>query len=932
MIRLGVCLSLMVLPVIAESPRVTQVASSAIRPWQPSSLLDVDGDGDLDLVSGGSQPAVVWRENLGEREFGPPSALFYGDGGYGSRFADIDGDGLLDFLAERSFGNQRWGISFGRPDGSYAEPVPVSGDLRSPQLVSLGADLPVVIDGVGENRAVLWKPLPSGALEAFGGGASPLTLESDGWMFVPLDIDGDGDVDLISDGMLFRRSGVESFDAPVPFGESGTWADLDGDGLPDLYWTHTGRFEYRINLAGEELSETESIELPGTGLDFPKVEFVGTAEVEGNHLLSWIVRRSQNDPFSIIDVDRATGLIVREQPVATMGGEVAFSVADLDSDGFRDVLVWNRPGENMAPEERIFWGGSEGFAAGPDLSEGHATGELVLCEDFDGDGERDLLIGWISGRYCKLIRGAGGGTFFSEETMVDLLPQTFAEAGITATSVMAADFDLDGKVDLLVTYRRKVDLQERSTTVIWKNLGGGMFADPKPPLSSLVAHSEPKPVVLADWDGDGDLDVFFQSHWRRNNGGALESLERVFLQRAYGSDLFGNPVLLGTGYSFGDIDGDGKLDCLSQVHRVEKHPTWNEIGASFMLVAYGDGHGGIDEIVEVAVTQVVLDLFGGYLKLPVPVIHDLNGNGRGEIVLVEGGQTDLFGNPVMRPKILVSPRQGRSPPSSWIPYGFPSGSAEWLQRLDFDGDGVDDVVTDNTYLSPSQPVPVTRGTYDFTGLISRWNWTLRAMADFDNDGDADLVYGGTNSGTLHLVRNQIVDERSGLGRKMRELGARGPASNPDADADGDGRSNVLEFMEGTNPLLADAGNPAGLAPTIEHTAGSVAFRFRQRADAASLGLAYCLEESADLVTWWPSGVATTTAVSGDWQWKSVQVEEGEPRRFFRLKCEHRVASDPLPVARAGRGGTLEGAGSGGDAVDLTAHLPSSTSAGHEQER
>lgn len=78
-----------------------------------------------------------------------------------------------------------------------------------------------------------------------------------------------------------------------------------------------------------------------------------------------------------------------------------------------------------------------------------------------------------------------------------------------------------------------------------------------------------------------------------------------------------------------------------------------------------------------------------------------------------------------------------------------------------------------------------------------------------------------------------------------------PLADPESDPDLDGRANLIEFIFGSDPQVADAGNPLSLDST------SVSFTPAE-ADGAIL----VIERSLDLNTWDP--VATRPLRGGDW--------------------------------------------------------------------
>src|SRR5262249_49509012 len=132
-----------------------------------------------------------------------------------------------------------------------------------------------------------------------------------------------------------------------------------------------------------------------------------------------------------------------------------------------------------------------------------ATGALpvaVQVADLNGDGKPDLVVvnqvclfnatSCTAGSVSVLL-GNGDGTFQSH---VDY------PVGVTPMSVVVADFNGDGKLDLAVT---NANLGLGSTISILTGKGDGTF---NPHVDQMVVP-EPGPIVAADFNHDGKIDL-----------------------------------------------------------------------------------------------------------------------------------------------------------------------------------------------------------------------------------------------------------------------------------------------------------------------------------------------------------------------------------------------------------------------------------------
>jgi len=134
--------------------------------------------------------------------------------------------------------------------------------------------------------------------------------------------------------------------------------------------------------------------------------------------------------------------------------------------------------------------------------ENPGTGRGVAVEDFDGDGDLDLVTAAFFGT-LRLFRNEAGQRF-TEAT---------AEAGLAGVTqpltVSAADYDNNGGVDLFVV--RPFDHFR-----LLANDGKGRFTDVT--AASGLLDAKPAGTVAASWfstwgdvDNDGDLDLFLSS-------------------------------------------------------------------------------------------------------------------------------------------------------------------------------------------------------------------------------------------------------------------------------------------------------------------------------------------------------------------------------------------------------------------------------------
>lgn len=225
----------------------------------------------------------------------------------------------------------------------------------------------------------------------------------------------------------------------------------------------------------------------------------------------------------------------------------------------------------------------QGFGAGDKLSATHyllpsdTPERLVLNSssdwiDYDSDGDLDVAAApWWGGRSVFLLLGEGGDHFI--DATLKHLPDV--SLGFEGGDCRWADFDGDGYEDLVVANRGHPTLPDPD--LFFRNDGAGGLTWVEnalrleaPDEGSLTRLAPPgvgdhpfrqqiECCDVGDFDGDGDLDVFFLANvnsvsYIAENIGGMRFQAHFFLRQER------LPFINGTVLAVGDVDGDSMPD------------------------------------------------------------------------------------------------------------------------------------------------------------------------------------------------------------------------------------------------------------------------------------------------------------------------------------------------------------------------------------
>ena len=319
-------------------------------------------------------------------------------------------------------------------------------------------------------------------------------------------------------------------------------------------------------------------------------------------------------------------------------------------------------------------------------------------------------------------------------------------AGDRPTSLIAADLNADGRVDLAVT-------DSAGKVNVLPGGDGGFF----PSRFDFAAGGVPSALLAAPLRTGGPLDL------------AISTGDTVVVLANDGvGDFLPGPVLpVGTAPSSvasADVDGDGDLDLIT-----------SNSGSGNVSVLLGDGFGNFsgDQTFPAGAAPSGLD------------VNDLNGDGNIDIVVSNAGSDDVG--------VLLGNGDGSFVSSGSVPTGGSGPSSILLTDLNDDAKP-DAVVTDGT--SDDVAVLIGDGAGSFLPAVNAPAATpvgpgqqpvAAAAADLNGDGHTDVAVLNAASTTIAI----LLGDGTGMLAPTTTLGSgAGPTWLVAADLDGDQRPDL----------------------------------------------------------------------------------------------------------------------------------------------
>jgi hypothetical protein len=332
--------------------------------------------------------------------------------------------------------------------------------------------------------------------------------------------------------------------------------DLNGDGKSDII-AYSGQFGAMSVMLGTGNGLTAGSLI---AFDFEFGEKFLAADLNKDGFGDLVIQESSRvDPQSRVHVfsgggqgSQNFGWFSRDQALSLNEYDplvTGIATGDFNRDGLIDLAITTNSNLN------IFLQQPDGSFGSPKQYALNAAGGFLAVADFDGDGKLDVALD--GGNPIAILYGDGHGSFNGPT-----VSSNFIAGGVfDGFDVTTADFNKDGKADVITTIPGGCNQGVCSSVVnLFTGSGQGWFQ----PQKNYTVPMNASVVATGDLNGDGQTDIVALNTYGNNPPGLPDT--GVLQGRANGTFAAGKSYVLGLSgvdLYLRDVNNDGKLDMIT---------------------------------------------------------------------------------------------------------------------------------------------------------------------------------------------------------------------------------------------------------------------------------------------------------------------------------------------------------------------------------
>ena len=794
-----------------------------------SSLADFDGDGDLDLMTANYGTSHKLYLNNGSGVFDTGTAIGSGtDNSYTGFVTDVDNDGDLDLLTGNN--NQTNTLYFNDGRGGFTAGTAVGSDTDATRALAFAdvdhdGQLDLVVGNENQTNK-LYQQENQGDFTATGLDISSETNNSHNLAWG--DVDKDNDIDLVigNSGVnrLYLSDGKGRFTAGTNIGsetdisEAPILVDIDADGDLDLV---VGNYSQTNKVYFNDGTGSFSATGTAIGTETDNTWAIALGDLDGDGDID-LVAGNENRTNKVYLNDGSGSFGAGANIGTDTDDTYDITLVDINGDGHLDAVAGN-----FLQTTKVYLNdGNAVFAAGSDLNTDAGKTRRVLFADLDNDGDMDLVAGNDSA-VNKLYLNDGSGNF--PATGTDLGSEADERIGLAL-----ADMDNDGDIDVVAGNYSK-------TNKLYLNDGNAGFSATGIEIGSETDQTFA--IALVDYDGDGDIDVL-SANANQTNKLYLNNGNTSFTNT--GTD-FGSDSGQSVTAAYADIDKDGDIDLVvgnesetNQLFLNDGSGNFPAVGTDIgndtdstqsIALADVDNDGDLDVIAGnfSAINKLYLnDGSGGFSGTGTDIgsesdtttaiaVGDVNSDGYIDLVVGNSGAVEN--------KLYLNDGNGGFS-ATGINIGSEADSTFSIALQDINKDGWLDIIVGNEQTTNKRYLNDGNGGFPATGInigIETDDTASLSFADIDNNGTVDIITGNYfQPNRLYFNNGNAVFSAVGT-----NIGSESDSTRTVifADIDKDGDKDILvSNQSNTNKIYYNNGQ--GAFPAIGVDINSVAANTR----------------------------------------------------------------------------------------------------------